>query len=284
MQNYQAKQKENLEQKANPISDPDVFIGKHKAKAMVLGVFHFHNPGLDSYKPKYAFNILERKRQEELEILLKQIAEYKPTKILVEWDRIKDDSIANERYLKYLNGTFSIDDKSNEVYQLGFKLAKKLGHKKIYCSDASAEWFGVELDWDNYDVEAYLKSKGQYEKSTRYDFQSFYELSDSLKTVQTLTEHLAMLNSPKNRLKDHQAYLTDLILEGAGDNYLGADGVAKWYRRNLRIFANAYDFTDFDREERLLLIYGSGHVWQLRQFFMDSPDFEYIEPIEYLIK
>lgn len=284
VQNIQAKQGKNLEQKANPISDPDLFIGKHKAKVMVLGVFHFHNPGLDSYKPKYSFNILERKRQEELEILLKQITKYKPTKILVEWDRIKDDSIANERYLKYLTGTFSIDDKSNEVYQLGFKLAKKLGHKKIYCSDASAEWFGVDLDWDNYDVEAYLKSKGQYKKSTRYDYQSFYELCDSLKTVQTLTEHLAMLNSPKNRLKDHQAYFTDLILEGAGDNYLGADAVAKWYRRNLRIYANAYDFTDFDKEERLLLIYGSGHVWQLRQFFMDSPDFEYIEPIEYLIK
>ena len=202
----------------------------------------------------------------------------------MEWDRIQSDSITNERYLKYLNGTFSIDDKRNEVYQLGFKLAKKMGHKKIYCSDASAEWFGVKLDWDNYDVAAYLKSKGQYEKSTRYDFQSFYELNDSLKTVQTLTEHLAMLNSPKNRLKDHQAYLTEMILEGSGDNYIGADAVAKWYRRNLRIFANAYDFTDFDREERLLLIYGSGHVWQLRQFFMDSPDFEYVELNEYLTK
>lgn len=280
----QAKEQTDLEQKNNPISDPDQFIGKHKAKAMVLGVFHFHNPGLDSYKPKYNFNILERKRQEELEILLEKIAEYKPTKILVEWDRIKDDSIANERYLKYLNGTYGIDDKSNEVYQIGFKLARKMGHKRIYCSDASAEWIGEKVDWDNYDVEAYLKSKGQYEKSIRYDFQSFYELMDSLKTVQSLTEHLIMLNSHKNRLKDHQAYLTDLILEGAGDNYLGADAVTKWYRRNLRIFANAYDFSDFNSEERLLLIYGSGHVWQLRQFFMDSPDFEYIEPIEYLRK
>jgi hypothetical protein len=284
MQNDQARQGKNLEQKANQISDPDLFIGKHKAKAMVLGVFHFANPGLDSYKPKFAFNILEEERQEELEILLRKIAEYKPTKILLEWDRIQMDSIANERYLEYLNGTFSIDDKSNEVYQIGFKLAKKLGHRKIYCSDASADWFGVELDWDNYDAEFYLKSKGQYEKSTRYDFQSFYELSDSLKTVQTLTEHFAMLNSPKNRLKDHQAYLTETILEGSGDNYLGADAVANWYRRNLRIFANAYDLTDFESEERLLLIYGAGHVWQLRQLFIDSPDFEYVEPNNYLTK
>ncbi|MBL0046667.1 MAG: hypothetical protein IPP32_01000 [Bacteroidetes bacterium] len=283
-QHDRVNQESKVEQKANPISDPDLFIGKHKAKAMVLGVFHFDNPGLDSYKPKYAFNILEKKRQEELEILLNKIAVYKPTKILVEWDRIKKDSITNKRYQEFLNGTFSIDDKSNEVYQIGFKLAKKMGHQRIFCSDATAEWFGVELDWDNYDVVAYLKSKRQYEKSTRYDFQSFYEWSDSLKTLQTLTEHLAMLNSPQNRRKDHQAYLTEIVLEGAGDNYIGADAVAKWYRRNLRIFANAYDFTDFDSEERLLLIYGSGHVWQLRQFLMDSPDFEYVELNEYLTK
>ncbi len=284
MQNDQAILENNLEQKENQISDPDLFIGKHKAKAMVLGVFHFDNPGLDSYKPKYPFNILEEKRQGELELLLNKIAEYKPTKILLEWDRIEMDSIANERFQKYLNGTFSIDDKSNEVYQIGFKLAKKLGHRKIYCSDASADWFGVELDWDNYDADIYLKSKGQYEKSTRYDYQSFYEQSDSLKTVLSLPDYLAMINSPRNRLKDHQAYFTETILEGAGDNYLGADAVAKWYRRNLRIFANAYDLTDFDREERLLLLYGSGHVWQLRQFFMDSPDFEYVEPNKYLKK
>ena len=49
---------------------------------MVLGVFHFDNPNLDSYTSKYAFNILEDKRQAELDILSK-IAEYNPTKILL---------------------------------------------------------------------------------------------------------------------------------------------------------------------------------------------------------
>lgn len=275
--------KENTQsEELNPIEDPKLFVGNHKAKAMVLGVFHFDNPNLDSYKPKFPFNILEDKRQAELDTLLSKIAEYKPTKILLEWPRIKMDSITNERYENYLNGSFDIQDKSNEVYQIGFKLAKYLGHNRVYCSDASADWFGVELDWDNYDGDAYLKSKGQFEKSTRYDYESFYELGDSIKSVQTLTEHLIFRNRPENRLKDHQAYLTENVLEGAGDNYLGADGVARWYRRNLRIFSNAYDLTDFDKEERLLLIYGSGHVWQLRQFFTDSPDFDYVEPNEYL--
>ncbi|HBS12709.1 MAG TPA: hypothetical protein DEO36_09235 [Flavobacteriaceae bacterium] len=268
--------------KTSSIEDPNLFIGKYKTKAMVLGVFHFGNPGLDSYKPKFPFDILEKKRQVELDTLLEKISEYKPTKILLEWPRINVDSITNERYQNYLNGFFDITEKSNEVYQIGFKLAKRLGHNRVYCSDASAEWFGVELDWDNYDEEAYLKSKGQFEKSTRYDYESFYELGDSIKSVQTLTDHLIFKNRPENRLKNHQAYLTESVLQGAGDNYLGADGVARWYRRNLRIFSNAYDIADFDKEERLLLIYGAGHVWQLRQFFMDSPDFEYVEPNNYL--
>ena len=275
-------EKTQQREKLNPLEDPNIFIGKHKTKAMVLGVFHFSNPQADSYKPKFKFNILEENRQSELDTLLAKIAKYKPTKILIERPRIKLDSIINERYKNYINGSFDINDKTGEVYQIGFKLAKKLGHEKIYCSDASADWFGVELDWDNYDEDAYLKSKGQYEKSNRYDYNSFYELNDSSKTIQTLTKHLISKNKPEQRLKDHQAYLTSTVLEGAGDNYVGADAVAKWYRRNLRIFANAYDITDFNEEDRLLLIYGSGHVWQLRQLFTDSPDFDYVEVNEYL--
>lgn len=275
------EQKQQSEKK-NPIEDPNLFIGNHKAKATVLGVFHFSNPGLDSYKRKFSFDILENKRQKELDTLLDKLAKYNPTKILVEANRIKSDSIINDRYQKYLNGKFNIDDKSNEVYQIAFKLAKKLGHKKVYSSDASADWFGVDLDWDNYDGDAYQKKLGQFEKATRYDYEPFYELQDSLKTVQSLTEHFISINNPEDRLKDHQAYLTSTILTGAGDNYLGADSVGKWYRRNLRIFANAYDLTDFDNEERLLLVYGSGHVWQLRQLFTDSPDFEYVEANSYL--
>ena len=269
---------------ANPITNPNEFIGKNKAKVMILGIFHFKDQGLDSYKPKFAFNILDKERQIELDILLEKIAKYKPTKILLERDRIKTDSIINNQYQNYLKNSFDISNIPNEVYQIGFKLAKKLNKERVYCSDAEAKWFGINLDWDNYDEDTYLKSRGQYKKSNRYDYESLYKLSDSLKVTQTLTEHLIIENSPENRLKDHQVYLTSSILEGAGDNYLGADSVGRWYRRNLRIFANAYDFTDFDKEERLLLIYGYGHVWQLRQFFKDSPDFEYIEVNEYLKK
>lgn len=279
--NKTVQESQQLE-KTNLITDPNQFIGKYKAKAMILGVFHFSNPALDSYKREFSFDILKKNRQRELDTLLKKIVKYKPTKILVEWNRIKSDSILNVRYQEFLSNNLSIKEKSSEIYQIAFKLAKKLNHNRIYASDSETKWFGVKLDWDNYDSDNYLKSNRQYKKSNRYDYNSFYKLKDSLKTTQSLTEHLIYINNPKDRLKDHQAYLTEVILEGAGDNYLGADSVGKWYSRNLRIFANAYDLTDFNKEEKLLLIYGSGHVWQLRHFFKDSPDFDYVEPNEYL--
>ena len=262
-------------------ADPNVFIGNHKTQVMVLGVFHFSNSSSDTYKSKFSFNILEEKRQEELDHLLDKIAAYNPTKILLEWNRITDDSLTNIEYQNYIQNKFDINEKSNEVYQIGFKLGKKLNHERVYCTDARKVWYGVELDWDNYDFEGYVKSKNQYEKIIRYDDEQFYRLGDSLKSVRHLTEHLIWLNEPSNRLKSHQGYLSSMI-EGAGDNYLGADNVGSQYSRNLRIFANAYDITNFDQEERLLLVYGASHVWQLRHLFMDSPDFQYIEANTYL--
>ncbi len=260
----------------------DDFVGSNKVKAMILGVFHFSNPNLDGYKEQFEVDIFSKQKQDEIENLLSDLVKYKPTKILLEWNRLESDSIANDRFQKYLKGEYSITDKSNEIYQIGFRLAKKLGHEKIYASDASSDWFGADIDWDKFDDNEYLKSKGQYEKSRRYDYEKIWRVEDSLKSVKTLTEYFRLINDPKNTLKSHQEYLTNGILMGAGDLYIGADGIARWYRRNLRIFSNAYDVSNFDKVERILLIYGSGHVWQLRQFFTDSPDFDYIEINDYL--
>lgn len=279
----QVAQVSELSESPDPLTDPDYFSGTHKAKASVLGVFHFNNPGQDSYKPKFEVDILSEKRQDELDSLLERLAVYAPTKILVEVRRKESDSLLNALYQQYLQGEYSIEDKRNELFQIGFKLAKKLGHERIYASDVkNSDWFGADIDWDIYDSGEYRKSLDQYEKSIRYDYDKIYELHDSLKTTTSLLDHLSYINTPKNRLKNHQAYLTGSILAGAGDLYIGADIVARWYQRNLKIFANTYDLADFTKEDRMLLIYGAGHVWQLRQLFKDSPDFDYEEINDYL--
>ena len=48
-----------------------------------------------------------------------------------------------------------------------------------------------------------MKSRGQYDKAARYDYNALWAIEDSLKTVLTLTEHFRFLNNSKSTLKSH---------------------------------------------------------------------------------
>ena len=257
------------------------FVGQHRPQVTILGTFHFTNNVAHDYNERYTVNTLTTDKQRELEELLTKLAAYRPTKILVESDRSANDSLLNVNYQTYLTGTDELL-KNTEIHQIAFRLGKRLGLPKIHASDASAEWFGAELDWDNFAEDQYLKERNQYEKSYRYNYDTAYAVEDSLKSVLSLLDYFRFINDPQMQLYNHQIYLTETVLSGAGDNYIGADAVTRWYRRNLRIFSNVLDIADFDQEERLLVLYGSSHIWTLKQFFTDSPDFEYVEVREVL--
>lgn len=264
------------------IAEPFTFKGKHQPSIMILGVFHFDYPNLDAYKEKHQLDVLSAERQQELDSLRALLKAYKPTKIMLEINRVKGDSTINSRYQEYLAGTFDIGNRRDEIYQLGFKLANDMNHSRVYAVDAMPGWCGADLDWDTFDEDAYQKSLNQYEKSHRYDFAPFHNWEDSIKMEMNLVDYLRMLNEPKRCYKSHQVYLTNWSLSGAGDSYIGADSAARWYRRNIRIFSNIYDIADFNNEDRLLLIIGAGHVWLLRQLLTESPDFSYVEINNYL--
>ena len=261
---------------------PEAYFPEQKPVVSILGVFHFKDAGLDDYKPQFPFDIFEEKRQKELEVLLDQLAQFKPTKILIEVPRHMD-SLINARYSAYIKNEYSIDESPQEIYQIGFKLAKKLGHDRLYASDHHVTWCGEELDWDNFSFDKYREERGQQERYIRNTSMYFplAYLEDSLKTVQTLSHHLSILSHPESARLSHSYYLTGTALTGAGDNYLGGDSVSRWYRRNIHIYSNIYDIAD-DDEDRVLVIYGSGHLHILRQLIKDSPIFEYEEINGYL--
>lgn len=62
---------------------------------------------------------------------------------------------------------------------------------------------------------------------------------------------------------------------GFPDHHIGADLVGEWYKRNLRTYANIWQAVEA-RDERVILLIGQAHVWTLRQFFRENPDFEVI--------
>ncbi|MEM6318819.1 MAG: DUF5694 domain-containing protein [Bacteroidota bacterium] len=261
--------------------NPDFFVGTHQPKVSILGTFHFANFGGHDYADQYVVNGLDEDRQKELTLLIEKLAAFKPTKIVIERNRITADSLLNRQYQQYLTSD-SLPQINDEVYLLAFPLAKAMNLNRIHCADADAAWFGANLDWANFDEDRYLKARNQYEKSYRYNYDEVYAVEDSLKSTLNLLDYYRLTNSSKLQLYNHQIYLTETVLSGAGDNYIGADAVARWYRRNLKIYANVLDFANFEEPDRILIIYGASHIWTLKQFFEDSPDFDYVEINDFL--
>src|SRR5688572_22860889 len=106
-----------------------------RAEVLVLGTYHMNNPGRDIYNTK-ADDVLAPKRQAEIAQLIEVLERFQPTKIAVE--RTAGDKKINTDYAAYLAGTHELT--RNEIEQIGFRLAKKLGHKSVYAVDADGEF------------------------------------------------------------------------------------------------------------------------------------------------
>lgn len=55
-------------------------------------------------------------------------------------------------------------------------------------------------------------------------------------------------------------------------DWAGADLVAGWFRRNMRIYSNIAQLSE-SADERILAIYGSGHLGWLQFAFGSNPNF-----------
>ncbi len=100
-----------------------------QSKIMIVGTLHF---GKD---------ILESENQENIAKLVKTISKYNPTKVVLEWEP-SALSKANKQYQSFVADTFNISKKMNEVYQLGFRIAKDMKHDSIYFFDSQTEFIG----------------------------------------------------------------------------------------------------------------------------------------------
>ena len=109
------------------------FRNAPKAQVLVLGTFHFQDAGRDSYKPQFPFDIRTPQRQRELDEVLAKLAAWKPTRIAIERD-VEVQARVDSLFAIYpKNG---MDTLRNEIYQVGFKLAKRLNHAGVFGVDS----------------------------------------------------------------------------------------------------------------------------------------------------
>jgi hypothetical protein len=101
-----------------------------RAEVLVLGTYHMANPGHDIFNMQ-ADDVLSPKRQQEIAQLIEVLKKFRPSKIAIESDIWSKQRV--EQYSDYLAGKYTLS--RNETDQIGYRLAKELGHKAIYPVD-----------------------------------------------------------------------------------------------------------------------------------------------------
>ena len=264
------------------VSTEEIKQMSKKPTIMILGSEHLANPGMDSFNRKMD-DVLASKRQGEIAQLVTQLKAFQPTKIALEADPSRDAKV-NASYRDYLEGTYELQ--RNEGDQIGFRLAKQMGHPKLYCVDYWDDWykaFPVEDDKVDFDafakkhnVDYRLKSTPEGKITQDEDGTIWIEPEE----YETIIETYIRLNEPEGRLADHQGYLR-IARIGLDREYPGANWVWYWYERNLKTFVHLTRITE-SADDRILLIIGAGHVFLVQQFLEDSGNYIVESPLKYL--
>ena len=229
------------------------------AEVMLIGVFHFANPGLDTVKTEVS-NVMTEDNQAYLEALTDRIAAFKPTAVLLEYDR-KNDALVNERYSDYQAGNYELG--INEIYQLGFRIANKAGLDAVRSFDErEVQWNARPMMEKIETLPARKAQKDEMIANIVRDMTELHETSD-LATI------LRWHNDPAADQANKSLYLMTNDI-GAGDGFEGADAAASWWHRNFRMYALIQQHAQ--PGERVVVIGGQGHTAILRDLLKDDPD------------
>lgn len=101
------------------------------ARVMLVGMFHFANPGLDMVKSR-ATNVMSPTNRAYLDGLGAWLATFCPTDVLAEFSRF-DQGKVNEKFCEYVDGRFELP--ANETYQTGFQVDKPAKLSAMTCFD-----------------------------------------------------------------------------------------------------------------------------------------------------
>ncbi len=247
-------------------------------QVMVLGTYHFANPGLDLNNIQVD-TPLTPQRQAELERVADTIIGFKPTRVMVEMQG-KGPGLDIEEYRRF--GPELLASDANEIVQLGYRIAGKAGLASVQGVDEQPG--PGEPDYFPYDkVEAAVAKFGQQAMAAPFAGGSkpFMAQFEAAQKTSSVAELLMMMNKPDTPVSDMQGYYSILPV-GDFDDQAGADLNAMWYLRNAKIFGKVMKLAR--PGDRIVLLYGAGHGYWLRHFVSATSGYVLVDPLPYLAR
>lgn len=238
-------------------------------EVMILGTYHFANPGQDAINVEAA-DVTTPEKQAEIRAVVDALAAFAPTKVALEYPRDRG-AVLDSAFRAYREGRRELTP--NERQQLGFRLAARMGHERVHS-----------VDWHNdFALDEVVAWAQQHDPSFMAYFQELRERIESEgareQATMTVGQILRKTNTPDEVLATFAPYMRTAEV-GADSVYVGIEPVVQYYERNLRIFANVARIAE--PGDRILVIFGAGHAPFLRAFVQGHPGMVFVDPLDYL--
>lgn len=221
---------------------------------LLVGTFHLSDtPDLNtlSEKDKRKYN------DSDFEQLAIDLAKFQADQVFVEYP------FNSQKHLNSIYRSAEVNEgfKENEIYQIGFRLAKMLGHNAIYAVD----WNEQPEESINIGLVAEGKSKAEFEEIMN-PVKIVLEKLSTIIQQGDIIELYKHINSHEYILNDHKVYLELMQL----DDEIAFEWVTKyWYYRNLRIVRNIRR-SILSETKRAVILYGGGHNYLFKQLLEDD--------------
>jgi hypothetical protein len=238
-----------------------------KTQVMLVGTYHFSNPGQDLNNVK-AVDVLAPERQREIGKIVTSLARFAPNKVGVEWPA----NIVQERYPKYRDG--HLQDSRNEVVQLGFRLARERGLQTVYGLDVEGDFpFAAVMAW----AEKHGR-KSDIDAAMAMGAREVEHIS-SLQDQTSIGGVLRDMNTQASIARNHSFY-APMLRMGGGDEQPGVKLLSAWYERNFAICARLLQ--QLQPGDRAVVFYGQGHIYLLQQCLREQPTVQLVDALSYL--
>lgn len=251
-----------------PISKKTIF---NKIKVLNFATFHM---GETTDANKVDFDDKNPENQKNALSIAKMISKFKPTIICVEVP-FEEQSALNIEFDKYLANSDKVSTYKGEIGLIAFEVAKLSNIDKVYGIDHEMKY--------NYNIVREID-----DKIDGKTIQDFY--SNPFKYFPELNVDESKLTFfDRMKIGNTDYFLDFLILTnadllthvGSEKGFEGADEAAKFYKRNLRIFANL-NRVPVTKEDRIFILSGGSHTAFLREFMKRSPKYEMVNTLDYL--
>jgi Family of unknown function (DUF5694) len=240
------------------------------AKVMLVGTFHFANPGRDMVKSG-VIDVTTKANQAYLDGLATRLAAFQPTDVLVECSPT-DQGEYDAKFKDYVAGNFALP--ANENYQLGFRVAKAAGIAGVTCFDEDT------IGWEAEPMFAYIEKN---EPATRQALEAIYATlsadADREQSTLSLPQLLRLHNDPARDAFNKGLYLRTNDVD-AGGGFAGADASASWWHRNFRMYANIQKAAA--PGHRVIAVAGQGHTAILKDLLADDSQRQGEDVVGYL--